>query len=151
MNSHLKSLQLIFRALLTGQVLFLAVAFFLKYQQLFPDIMKEQDKLLQLASLLCGSVLIWTGFTIFKKKMSQAKKADQSFNEKIILYRSASLVQWAMTEAASLFSIVCFLLTGNYAFTGLTVLFLFIFSGHYPVKIKIVNQLELSSEEADQL
>ncbi len=151
MTGYVRSLQVIFRALLTGQVLFLGVAVYLKYKNLFPDSGKENEKTLQVIAILVSLVLVWSGYKLFHAQLKKIREGNFKMPEKQSMYRSGSISQWAMTEAASLFSITGFLLTGNYAFTGLTVLLLFIFSGYYPVKARMVVQMGLSSEEADQL
>jgi hypothetical protein len=137
--------------MLFGQVMFLAVAIYLKYNKLFEDSAKEYDKLLQLIVLVAAFTFVWTGFRIFNKKLKFIKEGNMKFGEKLSQYRSMAIMQWALTEAASIFSIVCFMITGNYAFTGITVVLLFIFSGYYPVKARLVIQMGLSSDEADRL
>lgn len=151
MTGYVKNLQVIFRALLTGQVLFLGVAIYLKYKNLFPDSGKENEKTLQVAAIIISLMLVWSGFKLFNAQLKKIREGNMKLPEKLSLYRSGSITQWAMTEGASLFSITGFLLTGNYAFTGLTVLLLFIFSGYFPVKAKMIVQMGLSSSEADQL
>ena len=151
MLNYLKSLQVICRALLLGQVMFLAVAIYLKYNNIFGGAMREYDKVLQLIALGVSFVFVWTGFRLFNKKMAEIKAGNINFDEKLSRYRSAAVMQWAMTEAASILTIVCFMITGNYAFSGLTVVLIFIFSGYYPLKARLVTQMGLSSEEAEKL
>ncbi|MEP6673575.1 MAG: hypothetical protein ABJA78_00405 [Ferruginibacter sp.] len=151
MNNQLKRLQIIFKALLTGQILFFAVAIFIKYKKLMPDSDEQLNKILQIAILVISFVCVASGIKIFNKKIQQLKDSNLPVGEKFKEYQSAVIVKWAMTEGACIIAIAGYLLTGNYAFLALAVVLLFIFSGYNPVKSRIVQQLELNDEEAATL
>ena len=151
MLNFLKSLQIICRAMLIGQVLFAAVAIYLKSKGTMPDLAKEYDKIMQVAVLLLSVGFVWTGYKIFNNKMATLKAGNYTFDEKISQYRVVSISQWALSEAACILTLVSFLLTGNYAFIGLAAVLLFVFMGYYPVRARAALQMGLSSEEADKL
>ena len=71
--------------------------------------------------------------------------------EKFAVYRSASIIEWALLEAPVLFCIVCFFLTGNYAFMALAVVLIFLFVLVAPSKTKTLNHLQINEAELDEL
>jgi hypothetical protein len=71
--------------------------------------------------------------------------------EKFPAYRSASILQWAILDGPSLFCIICFFLTGNYAFLALSVVIMFLFTMTAPSKSKIILQLQINESEFEDL
>jgi hypothetical protein len=71
--------------------------------------------------------------------------------EKSNHYRKANLIQWTMVEVAILFSISCFLLTGNYAFAALAIALMVFFALLGPSRLKTMLQLQLNEQELDGL
>ena len=83
--------------------------------------------------------------------MMQLREMQTNTKEKFLLYRAASILQWALLEGPSLFCILCFFLTGNYAFLALAIAIMFLFILMAPSKNKIVTQLQISESEIDEL
>lgn len=109
-TSKLKSLMLIHIALIIGQVIFAVIAVVLNGSTVI-NLQPENDLFFfiipafALTSMLAGNL-------VFKKLLENAK--NQSSEElKLNGYRSAMIVRYALTEAASLFAIVVYFLQGN--------------------------------------
>ena len=150
-GSALKALQIIHKAFMAGQILFASVCIYLIYSKLVLPAADELDKILQVVALIVTAGGIFAGMSLFKKKLMQIRETSNGAKEKFNLYRSACFVQWALLEGPSLFCIVCFFLTGNYAFLALMVVVLFLFSMTAPSKIKVLLQLQISEAELDEL
>ena len=88
---------------------------------------------------------------LFKKKLAEARAAITGAKEKMAIYRQACIIKWAMIEGASLFSIICFLLTRNYAFLVLAAVLILLFAMMAPSKLKIIIQLQISEAEIETL
>jgi len=76
---------------------------------------------------------------------------DAAADQKFEVYRAASLVQWALLEGPAIFCLICFFLTGNYAFLGLALVLIILFFLLGPTRTKIAFQLGLSEDERDSL
>ncbi|MFM6926084.1 MAG: hypothetical protein ACKOU7_11325 [Ferruginibacter sp.] len=147
----IKALNIIHKALMTGQVLFASVCIYLTYSKAIDSPAKELDKVLQVVALIITAGGIFAGMSFFKRKLLQLREMQIPVKEKFGMYRSACIVQWALLEGPSIFCIICFFLTGNYAFLALMVVVLFLFAMTAPSKLKILLQLQISESELDEL
>ena len=145
----LKKLQVLHRAMLFGQILFMAVAFFLAYSNNFPPSFSHLDKILQVIGVTISFAGFFIGSSVFKKKLQLARDSSAGIKTKAAAYRSAGIIQWALLEVPSLFCVICFLLTGNYAFIALAAALLFWFALQAPSKIKIMMLLRISENEME--
>ena len=147
----LQVLNIIHKALMTGQILFASVCIYLIYSKSVLPMGEEIDKVLQVAALIITAAGIFAGMTLFKKKLMQIREMQTGAKEKFDLYRSACIIQWALLEAPSIFCIICFFLTGNYTFLALVLVVLILFAMTAPSKVKILLQLQISDAELDDL
>ncbi len=146
-----KGLNIIHKALMAGQLLFAAASFYLIYSKAVLPIETDLDKVLQVAALIMAAGGIFGGMNIFKKKLVQLRDMQTAAKEKFDLYRSACIIQWALMEGPSIFCVICFILTGNYAFLALMLVVLFLFALMAPSKSKLMLQLQISEAELDDL
>ena len=151
MSNQLKRLQFLFNALLTGQVIFLIIVVFIKSKKLVPDADEQLNKILQILALLIAVGGFFGGNKLFYNSIEKLRQEGISVAEKFKQYQKISIIKWAMAEAACIFALIGYLITGNAAFIALAGVLLFIFFGYNPVKSKIVQQLQLDEEEAAQL
>ncbi len=149
-GNALKLLMVLHTALLMGQLVFGGICTYLVYIKAAFSVAPELEKVLQVAALIIAAGGVYAGMAIFKKKLLQVRDM-QSDKEKFSLYRSALIIQWALLEAPSLFCIICFFITGNYAFLALAVVLMFLFVMAAPSKTKMLTQLQLSESELDEL
>ena len=141
-----RALQIIHRAMLLGLILFAAIAFFLNYSGNFPPALQPYDQILQVIAIVLSIGGFFIGSSLFKKKIFQLRASVENIDNKLSAYRSVSLVQWALLEVPALFAIICFLLTGNYAFLALAGPLLTLFAINAPAKIKISMLLQVSED-----
>ena len=150
-GNGLKALSVIHRALMMGQILFASVCIYLIYSNAVLPLANDLDKILQVVALALTAGGIFAGMTLFKKKLMQIREMQTGAKEKFDLYRSACIIQWALLEGPSIFCIICFFITGNYAFLALVLVVLFLFAMTAPSKVKILLQLQISESELDDL
>jgi hypothetical protein len=150
-RNALKVLHILHKALLMGQLLFAAAATYIIYTKaVFPSAI-ELEKILQVAALIITAAGIYAGTTIFKKKLILIREMQTDARQKFAQYRAASVIQWALLEGPSIFCIICFFLTGNYAFLALAIVVMFLFAAIGPSKNKILTELQISESELDEL
>ncbi len=150
-GNALKILNILHKAMLTGQILFAAVCVYLVYTKKLIPPAQELDKILQVAALILTVTGVYAGFAVFKKKLMHIREVQTDSAKKFSIYRAASLMQWALLEGPFIFCIISFFLTGNYAFVALALVIIFIFVMTAPSKIKIITQLQISESELDEL
>ena len=150
-GNALKILNILHKTLLMGQILFAAGCIYLVYTKTMLPPAKELDKVLQVAALILTVAGVYAGFAVFKKKLMRIRDIQTDTAKKFSIYRSASLLQWALLEAPFIFCIISFFLTGNYAFVALAVVIIFLFVMTAPSKIKVLLQLQISEPELDEL
>ena len=150
-GNALKALNIIHKALMTGQILFASVCIYLIYSKVVLPMGEQLYKILQVVALALTAAGIFAGMTIFKKKLAQIREMQTGAGEKFDQYRVACIIQWALMEGPSIFCIVCFFVTGNYAFLALVVVTLFLFAMTAPSKLKVLLQLQISEADLDEL
>jgi hypothetical protein len=146
-GNSFSALNILHKAMLAGQVLFATVCFYMLYSKTVIPALQDLDKILQVLAITLSAAGFFAGNFLFKKRLLQAKESPAGLTEKFAIYRSACILQWALLEGPGIFSIICFFLTGNYAFLALaaTVILLFVILG--PSKIKIAFQLGVTEDE----
>jgi hypothetical protein len=146
------TLNLMHKAMLVGQLIFTGIIFFLNYREIFLPTFAEHEKILQTIAILFTVMAVFLGAKLFKKKLALINEnpgADATL--KLTQYRSASIMQWGLLEAACLVCAICLLLTGNYAFLALAAVLILYFAMLAPVKNRIAMQLNLQTDQLDEL
>jgi hypothetical protein len=144
-----KSLQVLHKALITGMMLFCAIAIVLMTTGKAPLTLTAYDRTLQVVAVLLGAGLPALGFSLFNKKLQSL--ANESVATRIAAYRSVTILRWMLIELPAFFATICFLLTGNYAFAALAIALVFVFAVTNPSKTKVVFQLRLNEQEVAEL
>jgi hypothetical protein len=146
-----RALNIIHKGLIAGQVMFAAVTAYLLYSGAVIPAATELDRTLQVVALAITAAGIFAGFAIFKKKLVQVREMQSSAKEKFDQYRAACIIQWALMEGPAIFCIICFFLTGNYAFLAVVGFVIILFAMTGPSKLRIQLQLQISEAELDEL
>jgi hypothetical protein len=149
-SSDLKSINILHKAFLIGQLLFIGIAFYLVYFKLFQATEHQLEKPLQFIAIILSIGGFFAGSQIFKKRLADSRQQN-NVKEKFELYRGACIIQWALLEGPCLFNIISFMMTGDYTFLYLAGALILTFVRLSPSKIKLVDDLQLSDEEATDL
>ena len=146
-NSFLKTMRIIFFALLAGQIIFMAVAFFTVNNN--PP-QSQSDDLFNLIVPVAIGLGLFMSSLLFKQMLAKIKK-DDSFEQKLEAYRSALIIRYALLEVPSIFSTVVYLFSGNIIFLAFSGVMILAFLINMPSRDKATQDLNLSSIEADKL
>jgi hypothetical protein len=146
-QQDLKSIRIIYTALIIGTASFLAVTIVLKYMghqgSIEGDLMTYQ--VFQLLSFIVGISSIGGGIFIFNKKIKAIQSTDIS--EKLAQYRTAMIIRAAAIESASFFFIVGFFLFHVDFFIIATLIGLGILAFFFPTNSRIAKELGIEERE----
>jgi hypothetical protein len=151
MNSHitfagyLKTLKTVFYAFLACQFL---LAFFTVYMVEAGNLSKNTnlDVIFKYALPIVGFGLVLASFIFFKIKLRGIEAAD-SLSDKLIKYKLAFVIKYALMNAVAVFSLVACLTTQNYQYLILLVLITIIQLMSRSSSESIIAKLKLSEEE----
>ena len=146
-----RELHLIHQALLTGQILFAGIALFMVTSGRVQPAMESADRTLQLIALAIAGINFFAGAKLLSSRCEIARESAGSINEKFMRYRSASIIQWALLEAAGLFCTIAFLLTANLSFIFLAGTMIILLGLQAPTIAKIALLLRAQAEELETL
>jgi archaellum biogenesis protein FlaJ (TadC family) len=146
--SIFRDLQHLYKILLYVLVVAMLLSFLLvQFNILEPMVGVATDRMLQVVAVLYCFAAVFVGLQLFRRKLERIRVDSQTPREKLNQYKSASLLQWSLMESAAIFSILCYLLTGNWAFLALAFTLLVLFGGLNPFKHKVMIQLRLSEQD----
>ena len=146
-----KALKILHLVIAAGLLLFTAVILLFFQTGQLKAIDPSLERTLQVVAVVVSVALLLVGFNLFKRKMMEARNSTAPGATRMSLYRTACIIWWAMIEVPGLLAVICFFITGNYAFVALAafhILVLFIFM---PRKENIIVLLNLDSREVEQL
>jgi len=144
----LKTLQILYFALLTGQVLLGLVACFLVSRGFLNASLRSITYILLIITAFLSIGALAAGHVLFHKRLVRLR-GQTDLAMKIQDYRAACILKWALFEFPCLLAIVFYLNTNQQAFLGLAGLLLLNFGSNYPSRNKVVGDLDLSSQEAE--
>ncbi|RYY09752.1 MAG: hypothetical protein EOO04_37925 [Chitinophagaceae bacterium] len=129
-----------------GIVLFSIASILLVEKGLVDTVDISLDRTLQLIVVVIALAMVLGGFRLFKSRIMKIRNSNDPEDKRIENYRSACITWWAMLDIPALFSLVCFILTGNYAFFAVSVFLLLIIIAFMPRKENVILLLNLGSE-----
>lgn len=149
LNEQLKVTFVIYYALLTGQLLFFVVAFWFSGSENFTA-NKELDEIFQIVVPVFGfAIMIFSRF-LFNKNISGVDEKEDAIT-KVAKYRTLKIIQWALVESATMFSIVALMLTGNHLYSAVFIFLIGYFYLVKPSKENFIDEMKLNSADADEL
>lgn len=143
-----KTLKFLHLALLSGQVVFLAVVLILTKGKLTMDFSFEEPIAI-VACLLAGITLFAHRF--FFQKLLEKIKASDTLTSKLQQYQSASIVKWGLIEGSTLLCIVGALITKNGILLAIAGVLVVVFYTLKPSREQLFIDLTLSKEEKEQI
>ena len=147
-SSPFKDLQTIYRVLLYSQIGFWIIALLLvHFGGIKPFAAESLDRLLQVIAVFYSFIAVIVGLQLFRRRLEAIKQLEIPARDKLIQYKSASIVQWALLEGAGIFCIISYIITGNWSFLGLAIMLLAVFGGLNPFKQKVMLQLRLNDTD----
>ena len=147
--SNIKALSLMHFSLLIGQVIFAGIAVYLIYTGAFTPVIENKEILsIVVPGAIGGAVaFLMLAFSNHKKKVAAIKMNEESLSDKLIAYRVANIVRWAILEVPVMSTIVCFLMTGMPVLIFIVGALMLVFLNTKPSSYKVAQELSIS--EAD--
>ena len=146
-GEYFKSLRIIHAALTIGVAFFTLVSIFIQMKGF-----KSIDSHAKLIFLFIVPSLALAGIIssnfVFKKRITKIKY-QLDLKGKMDQYRSAVIIKLALIEAPAFFTVITFLLTGDYLFIGIAFLLIIVFLLYTPTKAKFTKELELKISEIE--
>lgn len=139
---YLKSLQIIFTALVAGSVICLTAFYFLPQEQ--QNLLPEDGIAVRVPVLIV--LLLAAGFFIGRNRIQAARNLD-TLKEKMTAYRAALILRWALLEGSILLAGVSFFLSRYLILLGVAGIGLVVFLLFFPSRNRIITDLEFSSSE----
>lgn len=149
--ANLRGINIVHKALIAGQVLFGAVCISLRLSGNLDFSMPDLDRPLQVIALLAAGGGFFIGNFLFKKRVQPVRDTNETPAAKFAIYRSAAIIQWALLEGPGLFTIICFFLTGNYAFIALAGVLIMLLAMMGPQRAKVQFLLGLREDEMNDI
>jgi hypothetical protein len=151
-KNNFAAFKLIHKAMLLGQIIATVIFLALIVTKTQSPSFFEHDRMFQIVALLFTGTAFFVGNILFKKKINAIKEnAQLNIQQRFEQYRTASLLQWALLEAATLFNGIAYFLVGNYSFIALAAVIILLFAMQAPNKTKMALQLGLSPQELEDL
>lgn len=151
-KTYFTKLTIIHAALLMGQVIFIAVSFFLINSGSF--VLDEGSEDLRGIFIFIVPMIVISAIAaamIIPKSRLTAMREKSNLREKLNDYLSNTIIKFALMEGPSLFAIVAYLLTGDILFLGLSAVVIVVFILERPSKQRLYMDLALSPEEKNTL
>lgn len=144
-KQYLSVLRILHLALVAAVVVFGAVVYFVLLP--LPDFQSEKNAGLFLCLSAGYNVFAAIiGQWLFSKQLNKVK-SSMDLSDKLNIYRSASIIRWALLEGAILATLVFYLLSGNLVLLGIAGIIFWPLLFQYPNAMKVKTDLELSQTE----
>lgn len=140
------SIKILPLALMAGLCMISGILLFLKQGE---EVRSESGGLVVILVALLAAGGFILGSFIFRKQI--AESMGKTMIEKLVIYRQAMIIRFALLEGPGLFSIVLFFFTGNYLYmviTGAMVLFMML---NRPTDDLIAQHLMLTEQDKQEL
>ena len=147
----IRAIRILFIALIAGVVMFLAIIIGLSKLKAIPVKDTGMDNIFLIAASVIAVVCIISGMTVYKKRITEIANSTNGLDQKLEQYRAALILYLALGEGAALFSVICLFITANYWFVGITVVMLTMMFLKNPTKSRLTSDLQLSSQEEQEL
>jgi uncharacterized membrane protein len=146
-KNQLRATNTIFFALIIGMLLFFAVVMvFIQDRVQWTD--DNLNMILTFLVPLFGLIMMFISRMIYNQMISRIE-ANNSLIQKLMSYRTAKIVSWAVLESACLLALVATMLTSNYLYVAVFVFLFGYFILMRPSKESFIRDMRLNSDESD--
>jgi len=151
--NEIKALLILHKALLIGQALFLVIATIINFtdKTQTTSSLKSYPDQITLLCIVIGIAGYLAGNVFFRKKLEQINSDPKSLSERFNDYRSACITRWALSEFATLFCIILFLVSRINSLLIVAVALIVLFLTTTPSLTKTTSDLNTSEAEIEQM
>ena len=148
-ESFFKTLQRLHLFLIVGVVLFLSITIYLVESGGFGED-EEMNNVFQYVVPILAMICIVASRSMFIKRKESLQSA-KTLHDKTEGYQAALIVKWALIEGATMFAIIAFMLTSNYAFATIAFIMLLYLFLQRPNMESALEDLNLSRADFDKV
>ena len=149
-TAEVRSLKVVHFAMVVGQVFFMAIVFFLAYTKELDINNADLNRVfIYLVPVIAAGGCI-ASIWMFRIRLKIAKSMSD-LQVKLMAYRSALVIRYAIIEGVSIFAIVISLVTGKLLYLGIAGILILYFLALLPGIERIASDLELNPEEKQLL
>lgn len=148
-NNYFATLNIIFFVLLSGQTIYFFIGLFLMQSDNTNTFAGMNTLFMFVTPVVVLSSILASKF-IYTKQVSAFDKGLPVL-DKMVSYRTATIIRLALLESANIFSISVMLITSDYFFAALFVIIIILFFLNRPTKEKFIMDYEVSADDAVKL
>ncbi len=149
-QQYFKLLNIIHKALLGGQLVFMIVSVFLVLSGTFEAFLAEERNLFFIIVAIMAAGGLFAGNFLYNKQLNSIIQLND-FIEQFTKMRALIIMRLALLEGPTILAIIFYLLTGSWLFLLFAAVLLLLFLKLKPDKEKIIEELEFSEEKKRQL
>ena len=147
-NAGLAALKILHRALLAGQLIFLAIILYVSYKRDgFP--LEDYGQVFFWIVVIAGIAAFVFNRKQFSNIIATIKGHNFSDEEKLSKYRASTIKVWAFLELVIMLSVIFYFLSGNFYILIITALLILDFYALKPTAEKVASQLDLCEAHLD--
>lgn len=146
-NKFVQTLTIIYMALLSGLLFFIAIVFFQFDGGMTPTFDTSDTLLLIYPVIAIGAIVV--SQMIFKKLLVTAQNKPD-LKSKLGSYQTASIIKFAMIEGPAFLGIVFSMTTGNTAFIAIAIVLVIFLILQKPSRAKVESDLNLRGDDRNQ-
>lgn len=139
LTGFLKPWQFVFWAFLAAQTVFAVILFTV----VKPELNGNNLFLVQAIPFISTGMAI-VGYFIFNNRLKLLQQ-ERDLETKANLYKSASLLKWALFEGGVMLALVGFLISGDKTLYYMGLFLLLHFSIHFPSEKRVLRELEINT------
>lgn len=150
-DHYFHSINLLFYSIVGVSLLFFVVIF-LNIKEtggLNPSFTENEPSWYYLGAVIC-LLLIFPAYIFYKKKIVQARN-EKLIRQKLIMFRKASMIKYALLEAGNLLALLLLFFTEEQLFFVVYAIMLTVFTINRPTPYRVAKDLELTAEEKEMI
>jgi hypothetical protein len=145
-KEYFNSLTVLYYAMIASQIVFAVVVLFINEGKTSPSDFTELRFPFTVIGFTLALAAFYGNFYIFRKKLAEIQ-ANTQLSEKMLQYRSACIIRWAILEVPSFFALVTYFLTGYIVLMVIVAAIIFYFLLVKPSAERAIAELELTDKE----
>ena len=146
-TNQLRVTKRIYSSIFTGLILFLIIVIVI-IQDSNAEGGNNLDKIFTVIVPLFGLLMMVISKLVYTRMIS-GYLSETDLVKKIMRYRTAKIISWAMVEAACFFALIATMVTSNYLYVVVVIFMLGYLFMLKPSKESLVRDLQLNSAESD--
>jgi len=143
-----KQLDIIFFGLISGQLMFFLVVFYMQFQGILTFTLDPAVKAMFSFAVVAVIGFIPLGYFLYGAKCKQSLNLN-TLDEKLILYRTATMLRLMLFESGGFISLIAYFLTGSNQYVVLLGIVLIAFFINKPSKHRAISDLQLNEQESN--